>query len=133
MTDHAQSHARSQAAPASAAAAGDAHQAPHALPARVLLATAGALVALTLVTVVASRLDLGPFNLVLALAIASLKASLVALFFMHLKYEHRFQAVILVSALLVLALFVGFVAFDTTQYQPDLKAALEALRVQAAR
>jgi cytochrome c oxidase subunit 4 len=98
----------------------------------VLLGTAGALLTLTAVTVVSSRLDLGPFNIVLALAIAALKATLVALFFMHLRYEHRFQAVVFVTALFFAALFVGFVVFDTTQYQPDLKAAVEALRVQGA-
>jgi cytochrome c oxidase subunit 4 len=107
-------------------------QAPHALPARVLLGTAAALIALTVVTVVTSRVDLGPMNVVLALAIAALKASLVAMFFMHLRYEHRFQSVVFLGALFFVVLFVGFVVFDTTQYQPDLKAALQALQQQAA-
>ena len=120
MTDHAQPHASGH------------DEAPHALPARVLLGTFAALVALTVVTVVTSRMDLGPFNIVLALSIASLKAALVAMFFMHLKYEHRFQTVIFVGAVFFAALFVGFVVFDTTQYQPDLKAALQALQQQAA-
>ena len=66
---------------------GAAH-APHVLPPRVLLATAGALVALTVATVVTSRIDLGALNVVLALAIAAGKAAVVALFFMHLRYEH---------------------------------------------
>jgi cytochrome c oxidase subunit IV len=43
-----------------------------------------ALTALTLITVVTGRLDLGAANLALALIIASAKATLVALFFMHL-------------------------------------------------
>jgi cytochrome c oxidase subunit 4 len=107
-------------------------QAPHVLPARVLLGTAAALIALTVVTVVTSRVDLGPMNVVLALAIAALKASLVAMFFMHLRYEHRFQSVVFLGALFFVVLFVGFVVFDTTQYQPDLKAALQALQQQAA-
>lgn len=122
MTDHA----------TPGAAPHDDHQAPHALPPAVLLGTGAALIALTVVTVVSSRLDLGPFNIVLALGIASLKAALVAMFFMHLKYEHRFQAVIFVGALVFVVLFVGFVVFDTTQYQPDLRAALQALQAQAA-
>jgi len=122
MNDHAAPHA----APAAEAA-------PHALPASVLLGTAGALLALTAVTVASSRLDLGPFNVVLALAIAGLKASLVAMFFMHLKYESRFQAVVFVAGLFFVALFVGFVVFDTTQYQPDLRAAVEAAAAAAPR
>jgi cytochrome c oxidase subunit IV len=112
--------------PAAPHAAPAAEAAPHALPASVLLGTAAALLALTALTVASSRLDLGAFNVVLALAIAGLKASLVAMFFMHLKYENRFQAVVFVGALFFVALFVGFVVFDTTQYQPDLKAATEA-------
>jgi cytochrome c oxidase subunit 4 len=127
MTDHATPHA-----PGAAAGGDHADEAPHALPAKVLLGTFAALVALTVVTVITSRVDLGPMNIVVALAIASLKATLVAAFFMHLKYEHRFQTVIFVGALFFAVLFVGFVVFDTTQYQPDLDAALEALRAQAA-
>ena len=68
-----------------------------------------ALVGLTVVTVVSSRLDLGQFNVVLALAIAALKATLVAMFFMHLRYEHRFKAVIFVSAVFFAVLFVQWV------------------------
>jgi len=95
----------------------------HVMPPSVLLGTAGALMALTVLTVVTSRVDLGEWNVVLALGIACTKAALVALFFMHLKYENRFQLVVLVSAALFAALFVAFVMFDTTQYQPDIRAA----------
>ena len=105
--------------------------APHALSPGILLGTAGALVALTVATVVTSRIDLGTFNVVLALAIAALKVTLVALFFMHLKYEGRFQAVVIAGALFFAVLFVGFVVFDTTQYQPQLRAA-EAAPASAA-
>jgi cytochrome c oxidase subunit 4 len=59
---------------------------------------------------------------VVALAIACLKASVVALWFMHLRYEHRFHLVVLAAAALFAALFVAFVVFDTTQYQPELRA-----------
>jgi cytochrome c oxidase subunit 4 len=97
--------------------------APHALPVRALLGTAAALAALTIATVITSRLDLGPWNIVLALAIASLKATLVALYFMHLKYQGRFQAVFFAAAVLFAVLLVGLVAFDTTQYQPEIRAA----------
>jgi cytochrome c oxidase subunit IV len=80
-------------------------------------------VTLTLATVIASRIELGTFNVVLALAIAGLKATLVALYFMHLKYEGRFQAAVFVTAVFFAVLLVGFVVFDTTQYQPDIRAA----------
>ncbi len=100
--------------------------APHALSPGVLLGTAGALVALTLATVVTSRIELGTFNVVVALAIAGLKATIVALFFMHLKYEGRFQALVIAGAVFFAVLFAGFVVFDTTQYQPEIRAAAEA-------
>ena len=48
-----------------------------------------ALLLLTAVTVLVSYVDLGLWNAVVALLIASVKASLVALFFMHLKSEDR--------------------------------------------
>jgi cytochrome c oxidase subunit 4 len=44
------------------------------------------LLLLTAVTVLAATVNLGPFNAVVALAIATIKALLVALFFMHVKY-----------------------------------------------
>jgi cytochrome c oxidase subunit IV len=106
-----------------APATGHAAREPHAMPPRVLLGTAAALFALTTVTVAISRLDLGPWNVVAALGIAASKASLVALFFMHLKYQGRFKAVVLVASMLFAVLLVGFVVFDTTQYQPDIRAA----------
>ena len=48
-----------------------------------------ALVLLTVVTVLVSYVNLGMMNVVVALLIASVKASLVALVFMHLKSEDR--------------------------------------------
>jgi cytochrome c oxidase subunit IV len=101
---------------------GAAGRRPHVLPPSVLLATATALLALTALTVASSRVDLGSLNVVVALAIACLKASVVALYFMHLRYEHRFHRVVLATATLFAALFVAFVVFDTTQYQPELRA-----------
>ncbi len=93
----------------------------HALPASVLLRTWVALIALTALTVASSRFDLGSLNVVLALAIACAKASVVALFFMHLKYENRFHLVVLTVSVLFAVLLVSFVVFDTTQYQPALR------------
>jgi cytochrome c oxidase subunit 4 len=56
---------------------------------RTTLAVFAALLLLTVVTVLVSYIDLGAGNVVVALLIASAKASLVALFFMHLKGESR--------------------------------------------
>ena len=100
----------------------------HVMSPAVLLGTAASLMVLTALTVTTSRIDLGHWNVVLALGIACTKAAIVALFFMHLKYENKFQTVILIAAALFAAFFVAFVVFDTTQYQPEIRAAEAAAK-----
>jgi len=58
--------------------------AEHSVPLSVLIAVWLALMALTAATVAIAQLDLGRLDLVLAIGIATIKASLVCLFFMHL-------------------------------------------------
>ena len=94
----------------------------HVLTPRVLVTTAAALFVLTVITVAVSLVDLGKLNIAVALGIASLKAVLVAGWFMHLRYEGRFNVVVLVSCALFAVFMIGFIVFDTTQYQPDLRA-----------
>jgi cytochrome c oxidase subunit IV len=48
-----------------------------------------ALMAFTALTVVAAFMDLGPFNLAVALGIATIKATLVVLYFMHVRYNPK--------------------------------------------
>jgi cytochrome c oxidase subunit 4 len=94
------------------------HGLAHVAPIRVLVATGGTLLLLTIVTVLATRIDFGaPINLGIAMAIAVLKATLVILFFMHLKYDRLFHSVVFCSAILAASLFVGFTLMDTGQYQ----------------
>ncbi len=63
------------------------HELGHILPFKTYVSVFVALVVLTIVTVAASQVDFGSMNIVIALVIASIKALIVALFFMHLKYE----------------------------------------------
>jgi cytochrome c oxidase subunit 4 len=96
----------------------DHHGISHVAPIRVLVATGGTLLLLTLVTVGATRLDFGAnINLAIAMTIAVIKATLVILFFMHLKYDRLFHTVIFVSAICAAALFIGFTLMDSSQYQ----------------
>jgi cytochrome c oxidase subunit 4 len=92
----------------------------HILSPRVLLSVWGALVILTGITIGASRMDLGAIALWVALAIATVKASLVVLYFMHLRYDRPIYAVILIAALLLVLLFIGLALTDTQSYEPDL-------------
>ena len=92
----------------------------HVVPLRLLFGVLIALLVLTFLTVAVTWVDLGPFNLLIALAIAVVKASLVGLFFMHLRWDRPFNAIVLISSLFLVALFIGFTMMDTGQYQPDM-------------
>lgn len=71
------------------------------------------LMCLTALTVYAARIDLGFLNIVLAMAIATAKASLVVLVFMHLKYENWALKGFVLMVFAILAIFIGFTFFDT--------------------
>jgi len=66
-----------------------AHGAHHILPLGVYWAVFTALVVGTIVTVWSATIDLGAWNVVVALIIASVKALLVILYFMHVKYSSK--------------------------------------------
>lgn len=90
------------------------------MPVSILLTVWAALVVLTVATVAVTYVDLGRFNLWLALGIAVLKGSLVGLYFMHLRYESPFNAFVLVVALAFVALFIVGTLGDTQAYQPNM-------------
>ena len=101
---------------------GEHHGLGHVASKKVLLGTWGALMVLTVVTVLASQVDLGAaeINLAVAMLIATVKASLVCVFFMHLKYDKLFHTIVFVSAILLATLFVTFTLMDSNQYQSDV-------------
>ena len=97
------------------------HGLGHVASTKVLLGTFGALMVLTIITVLATRVDLGPnMNLAVAMAIAVVKATLVVLFFMHLFYDKLFHSVLVIGGLLAASLFVGFTLMDSSQYQETI-------------
>ena len=97
-----------------------AHGVGHVVPLRLLFTVLGALLFLTIVTVAITWVDLGELNVAAALAIALVKASLVALYFMHLRWDRPFNAIVLVLALALLALFIAFAMLDSMAYQPEM-------------
>lgn len=104
-------------------AADDAHEAhglAHVMPVRMLVGVFLALVLLTVLTVVATYFPTGSLEIWISLGIATVKASLVAAYFMHLRYDNPLNAVLFAFGLLFVALFVGFLLLDTQQYQSDL-------------
>ncbi len=74
--------------------------------------TLGALLVLTVITVIAAGFDFGSGNVVIALGIATVKASLVALVFMHLRHDKPINAVIAVAGFIFLGLFLMFTLLD---------------------
>jgi len=96
----------------------DEHALAHPVPVWILLGTFAALMVLTFLTVAATWIDLGRLNIWLALFIALIKAVLVALYFMHLRWDSPFNAAILFASLFFVVLFIGIAILDTQQYQP---------------
>ncbi len=80
---------------------------------RITVAVYGALLVLTALTVAISTVDLGTLNAVAALLIASTKASLVALFFMHLRSEGRLVWGFALTPIFFLVLIVAGTLLDT--------------------
>jgi cytochrome c oxidase subunit 4 len=77
-----------------------------------LLAIIFALLVLTGITVAVSYVHLGFFNVPIALLVASIKSSLVLLFFMHLKYEGQAIKVSFLSTIAFLFIMISFIFWD---------------------
>jgi len=72
-----------------------------------------ALLVLTVVTALVATVDLGPFNTIVALVIATFKALLVVLFFMHVKYtSEKLTKIVIVSAIFWLFLLLALSMAD---------------------
>ena len=54
------------------------------------------------------------------MGVATIKGSLVALYFMHLRWDRPYNAIIFVASLLFLGVFLGFALLDTAEYNPSL-------------
>lgn len=90
----------------------------HALPGWLLFGTWVILMAFTGLTVFSAQYHLGAFDVPIAMTIATLKALLVMLVFMHLAWDKGFHSVLIFGSLLFVWLFVGFAMIDRGQYQP---------------
>ena len=82
------------------------------LPGQGLLTIFVALVALTLVTVAAAQVSFGAWEVWVSLGIASVKASLVAFYFMHLRYDKPFNCIVFLSSLAFVGLFLALTLMD---------------------
>lgn len=85
----------------------------HISSVRVYLTVGLTLFILTALTVRISMIHLGGWNAVAAIGIASIKASLVALFFMHLLYDKKIYLIVFATAIVILTIFITLTMFDT--------------------
>ena len=78
----------------------------HIVPTRVYYTIFGVLMLCTYLTVQIAFFDLGPFNIVAALVIAVFKATLVILFFMHVKYSTRLTWAVVIGGVFWLGILL---------------------------
>jgi cytochrome c oxidase subunit 4 len=78
-----------------------------------------ALICLTIATVKVSYYDFGSANIIIAILIATMKASLVAAFFMHLRHDNLFNTLAFLAAFLFLGIFIFFTYDDLGVRQHD--------------
>lgn len=88
------------------------HAEHHITPFDVYLKVFAALVFLTVITVWIAQFHFGVLNGFIAMGVATIKATLVAMYFMMLKYDNKLYVVILISAVAFLFLMFGFTLLD---------------------
>ena len=87
-----------------------------------LLTIFGLLLLLTGLTVAASTWPVGEWDVWIALSIAGVKAGLVAAYFMHLRYDHPTNTLLLLFSIAVVVLFLGLTVSDAVQLLPETQA-----------
>ena len=92
----------------------------HVVPTKLYILVFAALIALTALTTGVAFIDLGKWNTVAALAIAVCKATVVALFFMHLRWSSGLMRIVLLAAFVWFAILVTLTLADefTRQWTP---------------
>jgi cytochrome c oxidase subunit 4 len=84
----------------------------HIVPVKVYYGVFGALMFFTALTYMIAYIDLGGLNLIVALTIAIIKATLVVLFFMHVKYSTTLTKAIVASGFFFFLIMIFFTMND---------------------
>jgi cytochrome c oxidase subunit IV len=92
------------------------HTEHHIVPVKVYIGVFLALMVFTALTVYVASFDLesiwGPLNIIIALTVAVIKATLVVLFFMHVRYSSRLTQVIVIAGIFWLIIMLAFTISD---------------------
>ena len=91
----------------------------HIASTRFYIGIFAALICLTVATVKVSYYDFGQANIIIAILIATMKASLVAAFFMHLRHDSLFNTLSFIAAFLFLGIFILLTNDDLGVRQHD--------------
>ena len=103
----------------------DGHDFAHPAPVSMLLAVFVALTILTVITVAQSNFDLGRFDVAVVMIIATIKASLVMAFFMHMAFDKPFNVIVFLSSFVFVALFVIFTLSDSKMTSDSFEPVIE--------
>jgi cytochrome c oxidase subunit IV len=82
------------------------------VPIRVYVGIFLALIILTITTVAVSKIELGPYNFIVAMTIAVIKGTLVVLFFMHVKQASAMTKLFVGAGLFWMAIMFVFILSD---------------------
>jgi len=88
------------------------HAGHHVVPKKVYYVIFGTLMMLTGVTVAAAYVDLGPMNVVVAIVIACVKALIVVLYFMHVKFGTRLVKLTVIAGLYWMGILLALTLSD---------------------
>ena len=102
----------------------------HILPPSLIFKVGAALMIFTVLTVAVAHIDLGRWNFFIAMLVATIKASLVAMIFMNLKYDSRENSVIFGTSFIFLAIFIVLAGTDIF-FRGDVYVKAGALTNQA--
>lgn len=91
----------------------------HILPFKLYLNIFVSLLVLTVITVWVAQFDFGSLNTFIAMAVATVKASLVGMYFMHLKYDDKANTVCLLAGVFFLIVMFAFIAVDVYTRVPQ--------------
>ncbi|QDT09908.1 cytochrome C oxidase subunit IV family protein [Planctomycetes bacterium K23_9] len=110
---------------------GDGHDFAHPMPVPMLLAVFGALTVLTIITVGQASFDFGSYDVLIVMFIATIKATLVGAFFMHLAHDKPFNIFIFVSSFVFVGLFIIFTLSDSQMTSKDFIPVDDAVPISA--
>lgn len=123
MSEHAHDPSAHRAEASHAVEGGHDHALAHTTPLWLLFGILGMLLLLTFLTVSVTSFDLGAEgNLVVGMVIATLKASLVVTFFMHLLWDKKFHLILFLTSLLFVILFLSMSVTDRGEYEHNIEA-----------